>query len=303
LKKKEESVPEIQTPSPMSINEILESFAAFDGKYKRAEVDAAIANREEIVPRLIEVLEGVVANPEKFAGDETYFAHVYAIMLLGHFREPKAHRTILALSSLRGDLSYRLFGETITEDLAIIRLRTCDGSVEATKGLVQDKSADDYCRGAGAKAITYGVVEGTVPREDALSFLGGLLEERAAEVPGVFYDMIAACMHDLCPEESMDRIEAAYAKGIINPGYIEFESFKRALSRGREKCLLDLKAEMEDRSLEDIHERMSWWACFHERDESMGVRFVERKSPKGKSKRVRCKIAAASRKKNRHKKR
>ena len=296
-------MPELQSPSQMSIDEILKSLAVFDGKYKRAEVDAAIANREEITPRLIEVLEGVLANPEKFAEDEIYFAHVYALMLLGHFREAKAHRTIIALSSLPGDLSYRLFGDSITEDLPIILLRTCNGSIEAIKGLVQDKGADDYCRGAGGKAITYGVVEGIVSREEALSLLGGMLEESATEVHGVFYDMIAVSIHDLCPEGLMDRIEAAYAKGFINPGYIEFESFREAVSRGKEKCLLDLRAEMEDRSLDDIHGSMSWWACFHERDEPIGVRPIESKAPKGKDKKVRRRIAAASRKKNRQKKR
>ena len=296
-------MPELQSPNQMSIDEILESLSVFDGKYKRAEVDAAIGKREEMVPKLIEVLEGVLANPEKIAEDETYIGHVYALMLLGHFREPKAHRTLIALSSLGGDLPYRLFGDSITEDLAIILLRTCNGSFEAIKGLIQDKCADDYCRGAGARAITYGIAEGIVPREEALSFLGGLLEESSAEVPGVFHDMIASCIHDIYPEELMDRIEAAYAEGFINPGYIGLEDFRQALSRGKEKCLLDLKAKMEDRSLDDIHGSMSWWACFDERDEPVEVRPVEGKAPKGKSKRVKRKIAAASRKKNRQKKR
>jgi hypothetical protein len=151
-------------------------------------------------------------------------------MLLGHFREPKAHRMIVGLSSLHEDLPYRLFGDSITEDLAMILLQTCNGSIEAIKGLVQGKSAGDYCRGAGAKAITYGVAEGIVPREETLSFLGGLLEERAARVPGVFGDMITSCIHDIYPEELMDKIEAAYAEGFINPGYIDLESFREALS-------------------------------------------------------------------------
>ena len=157
--------------------------------------------------------------------------------------------------------------------------------------------------GAGAKAITYGVVEGTVPREEALSFLGGLLVESEAEVPGVFYDMIASCIQKLCPEELMDKIEAAYAKDFIDPGYIGLEDFRQALSRGKEKCLLDLRAEMEDRSLDDIHGSMSWWACFHERDEPMGIRSVESKASKSKNKRVRRKISKSSRKKNRQKRR
>ena len=56
---------DLQSPDSLSIKEILAALTVFDGKYKRAEVNAAIANREEIVPRLIEVLEGVLADPEE----------------------------------------------------------------------------------------------------------------------------------------------------------------------------------------------------------------------------------------------
>lgn len=294
---------DLQSPDPLSINGILAALTVFDGKYKRAEVNAAIANREEIVPRLIEILEGVLANPEEVAEDETYFGHTYALMLLGHFREPRAHRVIVALSSLHGDLAYRLFGDIITEDLAVILLRTCNGSFEAIKGLVQDTAADDYCRGAAAGAITYGVVEGIVPREEALSFLGRLLEEGMADVSGAFYDMIACCILDLYPEELMERIEAAYANDFIHSGHVDFDSFRRSLAKGKERCLLDLRTELEQRSLDDIHKSMSWWACFQERDQqSISPRPTDRKVSKDKSKKARRKIAKASRKRNRKKK-
>lgn len=304
MKEREEIMPEPQSPSQLSIDEILASLAVFDGKYKRAEVNAVIARKEEAVPKLIEILEGVLANPEKVAQDETYFAHVYALMLLGHFREAKAHGTIIALSSLPADLPYRLFGDTITEDLAVILLRTCNGSFEAIKGLVQNRSADDYCRGAAAEAVTYGVVEGSMPREEALSFLGGLLEEGVADIHGSFYDMIASCIYDLYPGELMGKIEEAYARGHIHSGYIDFDSFTEALSRGKEKCLLDLRAELEDRSLDDIHGRMSWWACFEEKPQQpIFLRPADRKASTDKRKKAKRKMAKASRKKNRQRKR
>jgi hypothetical protein len=41
-------MPELQSPGELSVKDILVSLAVFDGKYKRAEVDAAIAMREEI---------------------------------------------------------------------------------------------------------------------------------------------------------------------------------------------------------------------------------------------------------------
>jgi hypothetical protein len=295
-------MPELESATLLSVDDILAALAVFDGKYKRAEVDAAIAHREEIIPRLVEVLEGVLANPEKVAGDETAFGHTYALMLLGHFRESKAHRTIIALASLPSDLPDRLFGDSITEDLPVILLRTCNGSFEAIKDLVQDRGADDYSRGAGVQAIAYGVAEGTLPREEALSFLGGLLKEGWADPSGLFYNQIAACIEDLYPEELMDSIEAAYAQGLIDPAYITPENFKETLARGKEKCLLDLKAALEERSMDDVHKGMSWWACFQEKYEPMPPSFNERNAPKDKDKKRKRKLAKASRKKNRRKK-
>jgi len=87
-------------PSPkdreqLSINEIITSLEVFDGKYKWEEVEAAIAHKNEIVPRLLAILENVLANPEKFAEDDNYSGHTYALMLLGHFRNPKPTRSLL----------------------------------------------------------------------------------------------------------------------------------------------------------------------------------------------------------------
>ncbi|MEZ4567198.1 MAG: hypothetical protein R2860_09600 [Desulfobacterales bacterium] len=39
-----------------------------------------------------------------------------------------------------------------------------------------------------------------------------------------------------------------------------------AIALGKDKCLENLKQELEQYSLDDIHARMSWWACFHEEE-------------------------------------
>jgi hypothetical protein len=295
-------------PSPedrdqLSIDEIIASFEVFDGKYKREEVEAAIDHKDEIVPRLLAILENVLANPEEFAEDENYSGHTYALMLLGHLREPKAHPIIVGLCGLPGDLPYRLFGDLITEDMPVVLLRTCDGSVEAIKGLVCNKNADDYCRGSAAEAIMYGVAEGIVTREEALSFLGGLFEGDAANASGAFYDMVACCIHDLYPDELMGTIEEAYRKGYIHSGYIGLDDFQRAISRGKEQCLLDLQGELERRSLDDLHESMSWWACFEENPQDLTpAGAIGGKPSDAERKKARRKVTKASRKKNRKRK-
>lgn len=78
-----------------TISNILATFETFDGTYKRAEVDAALALQDEITPHLIGILEQVLAEPVVYAQRPDYFGHVYALQLLGHFKEPRAHAVML----------------------------------------------------------------------------------------------------------------------------------------------------------------------------------------------------------------
>ena len=247
----------------IKIEEILASFELFDSKYKREQVEAALEQKQEITPHLITILEQVRDNPQKYVENEDYFAHVYALMLLAHFRAHEAHQVIIDLFSLPEPIPESLYGDTVTEDLPVILLRTCNGSLEGIKSLIFQKNAYQYCRGSAIKAITYAVMEELISREEALSFLGSLLTSDEAEPDSVFYGEVACCICDLYPEELMDQVREAYKNKLIPSFYIDLDSFHVALRKGKEKCLARLREKVTIRSLDDIHESMAWWACFH----------------------------------------
>jgi len=246
----------------MKINEILESFKTYDGKYKRDEINAALTKREEIIPHLISVLEKVLQDPEKYADrDNDYWGHIYAFMLLGHFCATKAHDVIVDLFSLPNDLSSELFGDSVTGDLPIVLLRTCGGNTERIKDLILNKSAYDYCRGSALQALSYTLIEGYITREEILSFYRELFSEEDSP-SSVFHDILATCIYDIYPEELMETIEKAYDEEVISPGYISYEDFTKILKGSKEKCLENLSAKMQGRQIDNIHDSMSWWASF-----------------------------------------
>ena len=247
----------------MPIEEILSSFEIFDYQYKREQVDAALEQKEEIIPYLINILEQVRENPQKYVENEDYYAHMYAVMLLAHFQEHQAHQVIIDIFSLPEPIPETLFGDTITEDLPIILLRTCNGSLEGIKSLIYNKNADQYCRSSALQAISYAVLEGFITREEALSFFGNLLTGDEAEPDSVFYGEVGCCIYDLYPEELMDKVEQAYQNELIPSSFIDWNSFHVALKRGKEKCLDRLREKLARRNLDNIHDSMSWWACFH----------------------------------------
>ena len=267
------------------IANILAAFETFDGIYKRDEVDAALALQDEITPHLIGILESVLAEPVAYAQRPNYFGHMYAIQLLGHFREPRAHDVIVGLASLPPEIPHDLFGDTITESLASILFATCGGSVERIKALLLNREADEYCRNAAARASAYAVVEGVVSREEILALFGSLFNGDEADLDSYFWSFVASSVCNLYPEELMPVIKKAFADGLIFDGFIGPESFERALRQGRERSLRAPKDELERYVPDDFHDRMSWWACFRPapRVPRSPAPLVEKRSrPKGK---------------------
>lgn len=292
----------------MEINDILQAFEIFDKEYKRSAIDAAIARREVIIPHLIGVLENVLKNPAHYADrDCQYFAHIYAFMLLGYFKETKAHDVIVDLASLPGDLPSELFGDSITGDLAIVLLRTCGGRIDKIKELILNKDAYEYSRGSALRALTYAVLEGYVPREEVLAFYQGLFTGDETSDTDSFHDILAICIYDLYPEELMETIEKAYEEGLIHPGYVGLEEFTEVLKTGKEKCLEKLRVQVEEKQINDIHESMDWWACFKQQENTLpDISSVTSPNTKrkldGKAKKSKKKQSKQSKKANRNKK-
>jgi hypothetical protein len=242
----------------------LSAHSPFDGEYKKEEVAAAIELKEEITPHLIKILENILDDSHQYS-KESIFDHIYAVMLLGHFKEPKAHKVIVDIFSLPPDLPHYFFGDILTSDLPTLLVNTCDGSVELIKSLIVNKEAYDFCRGSANEALAYAVIKGYVSREEVLTFLASLFTGTEAEKGSAFWGVLANTACDLYPAEIMDTIRKGYNDGIIDPMSINIGDFESDLKLGKDKCLEKLKKEVEDRSLDDFHASMSCWACFREK--------------------------------------
>jgi hypothetical protein len=110
--------------------------------------------------------------------------------------------------------------------------------------------------------MAYAAVEGIASRKEVISFFGTLFTGNETDEISDFWSLLANFVCDLYPEELMDTITKAYDNDLIASGMIRYEDFKKALEDGKEKCLARLKTDLEQRSLDDIHDSMSWWACF-----------------------------------------
>ncbi len=297
------------------IHHIMSAFRIFDGEYKKEHIDAAIELKEEITPHLIQTLQNVLKDPDKYIENENLYDHIYSVMLLGHFREPDAHKVIVDIFSLPNEKPYDLFGDMTTSDLPVILLRTCGGTFDLIKSMALNRDANDYCRISALHAMAFAVVEGILSREDVLAFLGSLFTGDEADEGSDFWGLLACNILDLYPEEYMDIIKTAYEDELIFSGIVNLKDFDKVLKKGKEKCLKELKTDLERNSLDDIHSCMDWWACFNEEQElsfssidapansalSAPYKGLNKKLNTKKTKKKKRKKAKASKRKNRRK--
>lgn len=284
------------------ILEILEALDHYDGSYKRAAVNAALEVREEITPHLIGLLENILVDPQKYL-DEEHDAHPYALVLLAHWREQKAQEVIVKIFSLPGDIANDLFGDMKTETLPIALFLTCGGSIDKIRELVLNKNANEYCRGSALKAMAYAAASGIAQRVETMNFFATLFTGNEAEPASYFWSELACCILDLYPEGYMDVIKKAYDDGLIDPGYVDLDSFGETLEKGKDATMARIQKDIGMSVADDIHQYMSWWSCYDQKryntlPPSMPGNSVKKSKVKSKSNK---KLAKALRKKNRKK--
>ena len=256
------TAPEIQT--------LLDKFDRISNTYLRECVDEALNHQETITPHLLSIIKSVGENPmvHLLLGSN---GHVYAATLLSEFREPAAHQPLIRAFSLPEDQLVDLWGDLTTETLPTLLYRTCDGSIEAIKDLVTNKTVDQYVRCAAMEALSYVVAFDSDRRDEVVQFFQGLFTGEEADRESYFWGNLTATLCDLHPGESMDIIRKAFADGIIPAGFIALGNVEVANDQSPEASIQSLQAWVKSRMPTDVHGYISWFAEFHQDDHDMPV--------------------------------
>lgn len=284
--------------------ELIQEFDLFNGVYKRETMEEALTLRDEITPHLLRILDEVAADPDRYA-EEGHFANVYAVSLLAYFQEPAALEPIIRAFCIPGDPREELWGDMVTKTLPALLLQTCNGRLDPIKTLILDRTVYEYVRGAAITALAYAVVRGLAPREEVVEFLSALFTGTEADEDSDFLGDVACTLGDLHPEEAMPVLRQAFDDELIWPGFVNIEDLERDLAHGREAQLASLAAEADYRIPTDIHQYISWFACFREKTPDRRLSppssaNIHKQQQKAKStNRTKNKAAKKARKKNR----
>jgi len=98
----------------MDVQEILTQLDRTHTQVPRIAIEEAAAHREEIIPRLLAVLEEVAKDPTPFLDDQNRNIHIYAMYLLAQFRETRAYPLLVKIFSAPGEVPFDLAGYVVT---------------------------------------------------------------------------------------------------------------------------------------------------------------------------------------------
>jgi len=246
----------------MHLDEILTTLEEHKLVYQREAVDAAMAIPGEITPHLLRLLEKVRDNIVTYAEQDLYFGYYYAAYLLAVFQEPQAHALLLDLSSGSADLVDLLWGDTLTEDLCTLFVKTYPGSWEGLKALVWNPKANEYARSAALEAIQYLMMLGQIEKGDVIDLCKALLQDPGADGRNYVYSVAALVIHNVAPERAIAEVEQAYARDLIDPWLVRLEDFRSALDKSEAERWQKLQQKWEHKQFETVHDVMGWWWCF-----------------------------------------
>lgn len=252
----------------MEIDEIIEQFLWFDGKFKQEAVEAAVARRDEIIPELLLVLEEI-ADPELAAGldaDGEYMAHLYAMFLLAQFRETRAYPLMVRIALLPSDLLESLFSDCITEYFGRVLASVCDGNLEGIQSIIENPDANEWVRGAALGSLVTLVSVGAKSREEIVSYFADLFRGKLTDKNDVVWSELVAYSADLYVPELLGEIEKAYEQELVDPSFVGLDEVRGDIAEGEQRALDRLATDPNRRLIDDTIKEMQGWASFNEEE-------------------------------------
>jgi hypothetical protein len=245
----------------MDTQEIMEALKYCTGVFPRQALEEAAANREQMTPLLLKVLEETIQTPD-ILHQEEYFAHINAMYLLAQFREKQAYPLIVEFFAQADEIIMQSMGDIVTRDLHRILASVAHGDTSLIKSLVQNDKIDEYIRSAAVQALLTQMVLGELTREELVAYYQSLFRGGLEKEYSFVWDELVSLSTDLYPEELIGDIREAYEQGLVNTGFINIEEVEKTLKRSKASVLKELYSNPYYRLIEDPIEDMEGWVCF-----------------------------------------
>ena len=179
----------------MEINEIVEKLKYYTEDLPKEALKEAIKHKEEITPKLLEMLEYTKNNLEKiYYEEDEFFGYIYAIFLLAEFKETKAFPYLIDLINRdedeNEDIVDYIIGDDYPEYLPRLLASTYNGDDKALFDIIENNALNEFVRSSVLQTFAILYLNGIKDRNFIVSYFKKLLDDKKEEDNSYLYEEI-----------------------------------------------------------------------------------------------------------------
>ena len=249
----------------MEINEIIEQLKYYTGELPREALKQAIQRKEEITPKLLEILEYTKNNLDEICNEENeFFGYIYAIFLLSEFKEKKAFPYLVDLLNKDEEVVEYILGDDYTEYVPRLLASTYNGDDQAIFNIIENTQIDEFVRCSTLQTFAILYLYGVKKREFIVGYYKKLLNEKAENDDSYLYEEIIG---EVCNLKLVELTEDIDKILYIIENEEEKEDFKNILKDNGKinRNIYPFKDNYE--YIENTIDIMEEWQCFRYRED------------------------------------
>ena len=165
----------------MEINEIVEKLKYYTEGLPKEAWKEAMKQKEEITPKLLELLEYTKNNLEKiYYEEDEFFGYIYAIFLLAEFKEQKAFPYLIDLINRdkkeNEDIVDYIIGDDYPEYLPRLLASTYNGDDKALFDIIENTDLNEFVRSSVLQTFAILYLNGIKERDFIVTYFKKLLK-------------------------------------------------------------------------------------------------------------------------------
>lgn len=163
----------------MEINEIIKYLKYYTPELPKEALKQAIEHKEEITPKLIEMLEYTKNNLDKiYYEEDEFFGYTYAYFLLAEFKEQKAFPYLIDLLNKDEEIIDYIIGDDYPDYVPRLLASTYNGDDTALFDIIENNQINEFVRCSTLQTFAILYLYGVKDRNFIANYLKKLLNEK-----------------------------------------------------------------------------------------------------------------------------
>lgn len=175
----------------MEINEIIEHLKYYTPELPKEALKQAIEHKEEITPKLIEMLEYTKNNLDKiYYEEDEFFGYTYAYFLLAEFKEQKAFSYLIDLLNKDEEIIDYIIGDDYPGYVPRLLASTYNGDDKTLFDIIENNQINEFVRCSTLQTFAILYLYGVKDRNFIVNYLKKLLNEKDEKDNSYLYEEI-----------------------------------------------------------------------------------------------------------------